>query len=66
MSTVAEIEAAISHLRPEELAELIEWLKEYDAEAWDRQIEADLDAGRLDETIAEAEREYRAGLSRPL
>lgn len=29
--------------------------------AWDKQIEDDLDAGRLDELLAEADEEYEAG-----
>jgi hypothetical protein len=66
MTTVTEIEAAISRLPTKELAELMAWLQEYHADAWDRQIEADLEAGRLDGLLAEAEEEYKAGLSRPL
>ena len=37
-----------------------------DARAWDEQIEDDLDAGRLDALLAEVDREYEAGLARPL
>lgn len=66
MTSVREIEAAISHLPANELAELMAWLQEYHADAWDRQIEADLEAGRLDALLSEVEREYQAGLSRPL
>lgn len=66
MTTVTEIEAAISRLSPKELGELIAWLQEHHAGTWDRQIEADLEAGRLDSLLSEVEAEYRAGLSRPL
>ncbi|MGC1274001.1 MAG: hypothetical protein WBC44_09860 [Planctomycetaceae bacterium] len=66
MSTVTEIEAAISRLSGKELAELMAWIQEHLAEAWDRQIEADLEDGRLDALLSEVEGEYRAGLSRPL
>jgi hypothetical protein len=66
MMTVAEIEAAISRLSAKELSELIGWLQEYAAEAWDRRIEADLEAGRLDGLLSDVEAEYKAGLSRPL
>ena len=65
MTTVTEIEAAISRLSPQELGELMTWLQEYAAAAWDRRIEADLEAGRLDPLLDEVEAEYRAGLSRP-
>lgn len=66
MTTVTEIEAAIAKLPPKELAELVAWIQEHHAEAWDRQIEADLEAGRLDALLSEVEEEYQAGLSRPL
>ena len=46
--SVKEIEAAIAELSPEELAELATWFADYHNQAWDRQIERDLDAGRLD------------------
>ena len=66
MTTVTEIEAAISRLPAKELAELVAWIQAFHAEAWERQIEADLDAGRLDGLLSEVEAEYQAGLSRPL
>ncbi len=48
MSRVEELEGRIRTLSPDELQELRTWLREYDDEAWDRQIEADALAGRLD------------------
>jgi hypothetical protein len=48
MSTVKEIESAISRLSPSDLAQLRAWFAEFDANAWDQQIEADADNGRLD------------------
>ena len=59
MSTVHEIEHAIQKLRPEEVEELKAWL-------FDREIEADAEAGRLDSFAEEALREHRAGRTRPL
>lgn len=55
--SVAEIEAAISKLPRCEFAELMSWLQQFEADAWDRQIEDDLAAGRLDRLISEAELE---------
>ena len=53
--------------RPTELAELMAWLAEYQAKAWDHKIESDLEAGRLDAVLsAEVDLEYEAGLARPL
>jgi hypothetical protein len=59
MSTVQEIENAIQGLRPEEVEELKAWL-------FDREIEADAEAGRLDSFAEEALREHREGRTRPL
>ena len=64
--SVQEIESAITQLPAKELAELMAWLQEYYARAWDKQIEEDLDAGRLDRLLGEVEKEHEAGLSRPL
>ncbi len=64
--TVKDIETAITQLRAKELAELMAWLEEYHAQAWDQQIENDLDAGRLDALLAEVDKEYAAGLAKPL
>ena len=64
--SVHELEAAIAKLSPHEFAELMAWLVEYHAKAWDQQIGADLDAGRLNSVLAEVERECEAGLARPL
>ena len=64
--SVTEIEAAISELTSKDLDELINWLSEHHAKIWDRQIEEDLEAGRLDTVLAEVDREYEAGLAKPL
>lgn len=64
--TIKEIEGAISQLPAKELAELMTWLHEYHAQAWDKQIEDDLEAGRLDALLAEVDKEYEAGLAQPL
>jgi len=64
--SVQEIQQAISQLPPNELHELTAWLADYHHQVWDKQIEEDLDARRLDSVIAAAEKEYQAGLARPL
>jgi hypothetical protein len=61
MSTVEEIKAAIEMLPPTEFARLRRWLQERDWEEWDRQIESDSQAGRLDFLIAEALEEKAKG-----
>jgi hypothetical protein len=64
--SVKEIEAAITRLPAKDLAELMAWLQEYAAQVWDKQIEEDLEAGRLDALLAEVDKECQAGLSQPL
>ena len=48
MSTVKDIEGAITKLSRNDLSELRTWFTEFDTDAWDRQIEADEQSGRLD------------------
>lgn len=64
--TIKEIETAITKLSVEDLAELAAWFADYHVEAWDRQIERDLDAGRLDALLADVDVEYEAGKAKPL
>lgn len=66
MGEVEQIENSIRKLSPEGLAKLRAWFAEFDAEAWDRQIEADAKAGKLDRLVEESLAEHRAGKSRPL
>ncbi|MCI2430766.1 hypothetical protein LM602_00815 [Candidatus Acetothermia bacterium] len=66
MSEVERIESRIKNLSPEELAKLRAWFAEFDAEVWDRQIEADAKAGKLNQLIEQSLAEHHAGKSRPL
>lgn len=54
MSTVQDIEKAVSNLPPKELSDFRAWFAEFDAEAWDKQFEQDVTAGRLDRLADEA------------
>jgi hypothetical protein len=53
MRKIENIEHEIQGLSPSELAAFRKWFREFDAEAWDRQIEEDIQAGKLD-TLADA------------
>lgn len=66
MSRVEALEESVRALSDEELAAFRAWFASFDAEAWDRQIEADLQAGKLDTIAKEAVAEYRRGESREL
>jgi predicted esterase len=48
------------------LAEFRRWFAEFDAVSWDRQLEADLSAGKLDALLTEAEDDYRSQPRRSL
>ena len=64
--SVTEIQAAITELTSDDLADLMKWLDDYQAKLWEQQIEEDLEAGRLDAVLAEVDEDYEAGLSQPL
>jgi hypothetical protein len=54
MSRLPEIEQAIQELPPQDLARFREWFAQFDAAQWDRQLEGDVAAGRLDALAKEA------------
>ncbi len=65
MSTIEEIEAAIERLPRDQFFTLLTWLRGRFADEWDREIEADMKAGKLDQLASEALAEYRAGQTKP-
>ena len=64
MENVRSIEEAVEALPPAELAEFRRWFTDFDAAAWDRQIEADVENGRLGRFAAEATADFERGLLR--
>jgi hypothetical protein len=66
MSTVLEIESAIKQLPPGDKWSLIHRLHDALWQDWDRQIEADAAAGRLDHLVQEVEADIAAGRVKPL
>ena len=64
--SIKDIERAITELPAEDLTELAAWFADYLADVWDKQIEQDLETGRLDALLKEVNAEYEAGLSQPL
>lgn len=61
MSSLQEIESAISKLSADELAAFRVWFAEFDAEIWDRQFEEDVAAGRFDKLAERALQHLREG-----
>jgi hypothetical protein len=61
MSTLKEIESAVSQLSVEELTIFRDWFAVFDAEAWDRQFEVDVATGKLDDLAQRALQHLREG-----
>jgi len=64
MTRVEELEREVRELTPAELASFREWFAEFDAAAWDQEIAADADAGKLDRIANTALADHAAGRSR--
>ena len=66
MSTIEEIEAAIRTLPAHDQYRLAQRIQDVLWEAWDRQIEEDAEAGRLDHILEEVDADIAAGRVKPL
>ena len=66
MGDVEKIEQEVRALSPEELAQLPAWFLEHDWADWDRQLERDVRAGKLDQLADKALRDHAAGKTTPL
>jgi hypothetical protein len=64
VSTVDEIKRAIEQLPKPEFWRLSEWVIQKHEDEWDRQIEKDIHAGKLDKLAEEAIEEYKTGKTR--
>ena len=58
---IQELEQAVTDLPPKELARFREWFDEFDAQAWDKQMEADAGSGKFDKIAEQAGNDYQAG-----
>jgi hypothetical protein len=57
--TIAEIKSAIEDLSEKERCELSAWLQAWAPDQWDIQMQADVEAGKLDSLASEAEAEFK-------
>jgi hypothetical protein len=64
--TVEDIEKAVAELQPNELARFRAWFEAFDADRFDRKIERDAKAGRLDRLADAGLAEFRTGNAREL
>jgi hypothetical protein len=63
---VEDLESAVSRLSAVEFARFREWFDQFAADQWDRQIEADIVAGRFDAAGKRADEDFEAGRCTPL
>ncbi|MBI4518477.1 MAG: hypothetical protein HY699_21975 [Deltaproteobacteria bacterium] len=61
MSRVETAEREVQSLSVQELAAFRKWFHEFDAAAWDRQIEEDVQAGKFDRLADAAQEAFKAG-----
>lgn len=61
MDKVEKIEQQIQNLSAEEVSALREWFIAFDTEDWDRQFEADVQAGKLDALADQALKAHASG-----
>jgi hypothetical protein len=66
MSDLEELEHKIKNLPTEDLSKFRAWFIEIDHLFWDKQIEADSKAGKLQGLISEARADFQAGKSREI
>jgi len=59
--TIDDLENAVAGLSSEELAQFRAWFIDFDSAAWDRQLERDVAAGKLDALADEAIQEHESG-----
>jgi hypothetical protein len=63
--SLTEIKNAIEALSDKERCELNAWLQDWKSDEWDRQMEADAQAGKFDSLVNEAVDAIRRGEGRP-
>ncbi len=66
MTKIDQIKGAISALTDAEKSALKRWLDEIDAQMFDNKIESGAASGMLDELIAKARANFKAGRQTPL
>jgi hypothetical protein len=61
MDKVSKIGREIQELSQTELAAFRQWFRDFDSQAWDRQIEEDVQAGKLDAQANKALKDFESG-----
>jgi len=63
---IQDIEKEVKKLDRTGLAAFRDWFRKFDSDAWDRQIERDARAGKLEKLAQQAVRAHQAGKTREL
>lgn len=66
MTKLQQIEKSVEALSDEEMKAFAAWFEELRWQRWDRQIEEDSKAGKLDKLAEEVLADFRAGRTTPL
>ncbi len=66
MTKVEKLENEVRQLNPDDLATFRDWFRRYDSDEWDKEIERDVLAGRLDRSAEEAIAAHKAGRTREI
>ena len=66
MTTVEKLENHVKSLNRHELAAFRDWFKRYDSDEWDKEIEEDILAGKLDKLAEEAIKAHKAGRTKEI
>ncbi len=64
MTTLEDLEKAVTELSADQLAKFRAWFEEFEAARFDEKIERDAKAGKLDRLASEALADFRAGRTR--
>ncbi|MDQ5857287.1 MAG: hypothetical protein M3542_03290 [Acidobacteriota bacterium] len=66
MTRIEALEKEVTELSPAELRAFRRWFVEFDSELWDRELEADVAAGRLDSLADAAIAAHKRGEGRDI
>ena len=66
MTKVEKLENEVRQLNLDERATFRDWFRRYDSDEWDKEIERDVAAGRLDKLAEEAIAAHKAGRTREI
>jgi len=66
MTKLKNLEREVQRLTRDEMAAFRAWFREYDSDAWNRQIEEEIQTGKLDSLAEEAVAAYRTGRTKEI